>query len=123
MRRAVEIAERIFARINRAALESKWPAVRDPSGERRTQLGAQIFTHIQITDARPTPKPFHSAANRIVRAQRTNIHRDCSRSLENIENYMSADAMWALDGHLHVHKPRTAKQNLRNRHQQRGFID
>src|SRR5258705_12479778 len=91
MRRAVEIAERIFARIDRAALESKWPGVRDPPGERRAQLSAQIFTHIQITHARPAAKPFQYAANRKVSAQRTNINRDCSRSLENIENYMRSE--------------------------------
>src|SRR5258705_9183143 len=119
MRRAVEIAERIFARINRAALESKWPAVRDPPGKRRTQLGAQVFTHIQVAHARAAAKPFQYAANRKVSAQRTNINRDCSRSLENIENYMSADAMGALDDRLRAYNVRPTQNNLRNRNQHR----
>ncbi len=36
---------------------------------------------------------------------------------------MSADAMGALDNRLGVYNVRTAEQNLRNRHQQRGLID
>src|SRR5258708_38575924 len=102
MRRAVEIAERIFARINRAGLESKWPAVCDPSGESWTQFSAQVFTHIQVTDTRATTEPFQYAANRKVSSQRTNINRNCSRGLENIENYMSANAMRTLHNRLRV---------------------
>src|SRR5882757_6589455 len=113
MRRAIEIAERIFARINRAGLESKWPAVCYPSGERRAQLSAQIFTHIQVSDTRAAAKPFQYAANSKVSAQGTNIDRNCSRSLENIENDMSADAMCALDNGLRVDNVGAAKENLR----------
>src|SRR6266853_3036949 len=123
MRRAVEIAERIFARINRAAFESKWPAVCDPSGERWTQFSAQVFTHIQVSDTRAATEPFQYAADRKVSAQGPNIDRNCSRSLENIENHMSANAMRTLDNRLRVHNVGAAKENLRNRYEQRGFID
>ena len=40
VRSAVQIAEGIVARINGTGLERKWTAVRDPTGERGTQLGS-----------------------------------------------------------------------------------
>src|ERR1700675_3129 len=52
--RAIEIAERIFARIDRSGLETKGPAMRDPTRERGAQIRAQIFTHVEITHSRST---------------------------------------------------------------------
>src|ERR1700682_1459970 len=112
MRRAVEVAERILTRIDRAGFEAEWTPMRNPSCERGTQLGAQIFAHIEITHARAAAQPLEYAADREVGAQCPNVDRNRAGSLEDIEDYMSADAVRALDNRPRVDDVGTAEQNM-----------
>src|SRR5215472_4999249 len=123
VRRAVEIAIRILARIDRAGLEGKRAAVRDPAGKRRLQFGPQIFAHVEVSDSRAAAEPFEHAANSEVGVEGTHIHWDGSRSLECVENDVSTDAMGAFDDGFRIDDERTAKKNKRNRDQQSGFVN
>src|SRR5215472_748726 len=63
VRRAVQIAVRIRARVDRAGLEGKRATVRDPTDERGLQFGAQIFADVKISDAGPAAEPLEHAAD------------------------------------------------------------
>ncbi len=114
MRRAVEVAERIFTRIDGAGLEAEWAAMRDPSRERGTQLGAQIFAHIEIADARSAAQPFQHAADSEVGAQRANVDWNRACSLEDIEDHMGAHAVCTLDNRARVDNVGTTKEHMRD---------
>ncbi len=97
--------------------------MRDPSRQRGTQLGAQVFAHIEVSHPRTAAQPFQYAADREVGAQCLNIYRNCPGSLEDIKDYMSADAMRPLDNRPRVDNVGTPKQDMRDRYKQGGLID
>ena len=68
LRSAVQIAEGVVARIDAAGFESKRAAVRDPSRERGTQFGPQIFAHVQVSDTRSATQPLEDSADRKINA-------------------------------------------------------
>src|SRR5712664_1806654 len=86
MRRAVQIAKGILARVNRAGLESKRPPMGNPSGQRGAQFGAQVLTYIEISNAGPATEPLQNSANREIRTQASNVQRDSPRRLKRIED-------------------------------------
>src|SRR6266481_4446746 len=96
MRRAVQIAKGIFARINRAGFECKWPLVCDPSSQRGPQFRAQIFADVEVSDAGPTTEPLQNSAHRKIRPQASNVQRNGPRRLKRIEDDVGADAVGPL---------------------------
>ena len=61
VRRAVQVAEGIFAEIDGASLEPKGTLVRKPPSDRRLELRAQVFPHVQIADAGTAAEPLEHA--------------------------------------------------------------
>src|SRR5882672_9090759 len=61
MRSTVQVAEGVVARIDGAGLERKRAAMRHPSRKRGTQLGAQIFAHVKVGDARSPAQPLQDS--------------------------------------------------------------
>ena len=123
MRSAIQITERIVARIDRTGFKRKRIAVRHPSRERRVELRAQIFADVKISDARPSAEPLQDAADRKINTKTTHIERDRSCCLKNVKNHMRADAMRAFHYRARVHNVRAAEKNLRNRDEKRRFVD
>src|SRR5215472_5786944 len=123
VRRAVEVAERVFARIDGARLKRKRAAMRHPAGERWFQLSAQIFTDIEVCDAGSTAQPLEHATDREISAEAAHVHRNCACGLEGVEDNVCAYAVRALDDGARVDNVGAAKQHHRNRHKQGGFID
>src|SRR5689334_12689712 len=117
VRRAVEIAIRIFSWIDRAGLKSKRAAMCDPARKRRFQRCAQILADVKISNSGAAAEPFEHAANGEICAEGANVHGDSSRGLEGVENDMCADAVGTLDDGARVDDERTAKQNEGNRDQ------
>src|SRR5207302_5213116 len=123
VRSAVQIAEGVVARIDGAGFESKWAAVRHPPRQRGAQLGAQIFADVQVRDTRSPTKPFEDSAHRKINTHAAHVDGDRSRGLKNIENHVRAHAVSPLNNGTRVYYRGTAEKNLRNRHEQRGFVD
>src|SRR5216683_2319717 len=120
---AVQIAERVVARIVGTGFESKGTAMRDPPGERGTQPGAQIFADVKVGDTRPTAQPLEDSAHRKINAQPTHVERNRSRSLKNIENYVGADPVSPFNNGARVNDAGTPEKNLRNGHEECRFVD
>src|SRR5712692_1316013 len=119
----VQIAERIIPGIDGARFECKRSAVRAPPRDRGAQLRAQIFADIQVADTRSAAEPLEDSAHRKINPQAAHVERDRSRSLENIENHVRADAVSPLNNGTRIHDAGTAEKNLRNRNQERRFVD
>src|SRR3989440_1334213 len=123
MRSAIQITERIVDRIDRSGFKRKRIAMRHPSCERGAEFGAQIFAYIKVSDARSSAEPLQDAADRKINTKTTHIERDRSCCLKNVKNHMRADAMRAFHNRARVHNVRAAEKNLRNRDEERRFVD
>src|SRR5438552_5927489 len=123
MRSAIQITERIVARIDRTGFKRKRIAMRHPSRERGAELGAQIFADVKVSDAGSSAEPLQDAADRKINTKTTHIERDRSCCLKNVKNHMRADAMRAFHNRACVHNVRAAEKNLRNRDEKRRFVD
>src|SRR5438477_8718171 len=123
MRSAIQITERIVARIDRTGFKCKRIAMRHPSRERRVELRAQIFADVKVSDARSSAEPLQDAAYRKINTKTTHIDRDRSCCLKCIKNHVGADAMRAFHNRARVHDVRAAEKNLRNRHEERRLVD
>src|SRR5260370_20980827 len=119
----VQITERVIALINGARFERKRAAVGAPPRERGAQLGAQIFANIEVAYAWPATEPFEDSADRKISSQAAHLEGDRSRSLENIENHVPADAVSPLNNATRLHDAGTAEKNLRNGNEERRFVD
>src|SRR6266851_7262171 len=73
---AVQIAEGVAARIDGAGFKSEWAAVRDPACERGTQLGAQIFTDVKVSDTWSATEPLEDSAHGKINTQAAHVNRD-----------------------------------------------
>src|SRR5437667_10070330 len=123
MRSAIQITERIVARIDRTGFKRKRIAMRHPSRERGAELGAQIFADVKVSDAGSSAEPLQDAADRKINTKTTHIERDRSCCLKCIKNQVGADAMRAFHNRARVHNVRAAEKNLRNWHEERRFVD
>src|SRR5260370_24065853 len=123
MRRAVQIAEGIFAWLDRACFEGKWAAMRDPAGQRRAELGAQIFANVQVCHSRSATEPLENSPDGKINTESAHVDRNRARSLENIENHMRADSMRPCDNGAGFDDAGTAEKNLPDRNKQGRFVD
>src|SRR6266702_823624 len=123
VRCAIQVAERVFAGINSAGFKRKGPAVRNPAGERRSQLRAQVFADVEISYARAAAQPFQRTANGKIGAQFSHLKRNGSGGLKGIENHVRPDAVRPLNDRASVNNIRAAEKHLRNWDEQRGFVD
>src|SRR5438105_2123818 len=123
VRRAVQIAVGIFARVDGAGLKGKRAAMGDPAGERGLQFGAQVLADVEISDSGAAAEPLEHAADREIGAEGANIDGNGPGGLESVENDVRANAVGACDDGARVDDEGAAKENERNRNEHRGFID
>src|SRR6267143_1496055 len=123
VRSAIQIAEGVVTRINGSGFKRKWTAVRDPTGERGAQLGAQIFADVEVGNARAATEPLEDSTHRKINTQAVHVERNRSRSLKNIENYVRPGTVSPFNNGTRVNDAGTAKKNLRNRHKERRFVN
>src|SRR6266436_2716566 len=112
-----------LTRIDTARFKREWTAVRDPPRERGAQLGAQIFADVEVRDPRSATEPLENSSYRKINSKATHVERDRSRSLENIENHVRADAVSTLNNGARIHNVGAAEEHLRNWHKQGRFVD
>src|SRR6266403_863930 len=108
VRRAVQIAKGVFARVYRPGFECKWPLVRDPSGQRGPQFRAQIFADVEVGNARPATEPLQNSAHRKISTQASDVERNGSGRLKRIEDDVGADAVGPLDDRARINDKRAA---------------
>src|SRR5882724_7952348 len=97
MGRSVQKTVRIFARIDGARFELKWPPMSQPSGKRWAQFLLQIFAHVKISHAGAATKPLKHAAYGKIGTKFAHIERHRAGRLKNIQNYMGPNAVSFLD--------------------------
>src|SRR2546430_12408894 len=94
-----------------------------PPGKRGTELGAQIFADVKVSDARPSTEPLQDSANGKINAESTHVDGNRSRGLKNIKYHVRANAMCAFHNRMSVHNVRATVKNLRNWHEERCLVD
>src|SRR5580658_2840452 len=123
VRRAIQIAEGILAGVDGASLKRKGALVRKPARDCGLQFRAQIFPHVKITDARPAAQPFEHTTTSKIGTETTHINRNRPGSLEEIEDDVRPNAMRLLDDRSSIHYVSASEQHVRDRHEQRCFIN
>src|SRR5437773_10348034 len=81
-----------------------------PPGKRGTELGAQIFADVKVSDARPSTEPLQDSAHGKINAESTHVDGNRSRGLKNIKYHVRANAMRAFHNRMRVHNVGAAEE-------------
>src|SRR5260370_7733072 len=115
MGRAGRIGEGICGWLDGACFEGKWGARGVPAGQRRAELGAQIFANVQVCHSRSATEPLENSPDCKINTESAHVDRNRARSLENIENHMRADSMRPFDNGAGFDDAGTAEKTLPDR--------
>src|SRR5947208_8626076 len=88
-----------------------------PPGKRGTELGAQIFADVKVSDARPSTEPLQDSAHGKINAESTHVDGNRSRGLKNIKYHVRPTQMPHSQQRMAAHKPREAEKLSRVAHE------
>src|SRR5207237_6819516 len=112
VRRAVQKAPGIISAIQMRA-EGKWLLMGHPTGNPRSEFGAQFRPHPQERRARTAAQPFQAAADIDIDAESPNIDWNCADGLVAIDDCDRSHGLRAFGNRLNVMDVRALAEHVR----------